>query len=194
MFTALAIVCDDFFVPSLEVIAERLNLSNDIAGATLMAAGGSAPELFTSLVGTFSESEVGFGTIVGSAVFNVLFVIGVCAISSSKVLALTWWPLARDCVYYAFSLFVLALFMRPREGEGSEGRIYWHEAFLLLLMYVGYVTVMGFNQRLYRFVLISILKKSSAEADELMADAEEEKADTSLLKPNNFRGESDHQN
>ena len=37
------------------------------------------PELATSFIGTFSGSAVGFGTIVGSAVFNVLFVIGMCA-------------------------------------------------------------------------------------------------------------------
>eukprot|EP00954_Amorphochlora_amoebiformis_P021325 1345637-Amorphochlora_amoeboformis.AAC.1 len=66
MFAALAIVCDEFFVPALEVIADRLNLQDDVAGATFMAAGGSAPELATSFVGTFvSRSDVGFGTIVG---------------------------------------------------------------------------------------------------------------------------------
>ena len=77
LFIGIAIICDELFVPALEVIAEQLNLSNDVAGATLMAAGGSAPELATSFVGTFQRSDVGFGTIVGSAVFNVLFVIGV---------------------------------------------------------------------------------------------------------------------
>ena len=42
----------------------------------MMAAGGSAPELFTSVIGVFiAISDVGIGTIVGSAVFNVLFVI-----------------------------------------------------------------------------------------------------------------------
>ena len=51
-----------------------------------MAAGGSAPELFTSFIGTFTQSTVGFGTIVGSAVFNVLFVIGMCAICSKEAL------------------------------------------------------------------------------------------------------------
>merc|ERR1719272_1777076 len=109
MFLALAISCDEFFVPALDVIVEVLDLSPDIAGATFMAAGGSAPELFTAMVGTFQESNVGFGTIVGSAVFNVLFVIGTCAVASEDVLSLTWWPLARDCAYYASSLIVLAL-------------------------------------------------------------------------------------
>jgi Ca2+/Na+ antiporter len=48
MFLGIAIVCDDFFVASLEAISENLNLSEDVAGATFMAAGSSAPELFSS--------------------------------------------------------------------------------------------------------------------------------------------------
>ncbi|KAL2724054.1 sodium/potassium/calcium exchanger Nckx30C isoform X7 [Vespula squamosa] len=68
MFVALAIVCDEFFVPSLDVIIEKLEIADDVAGATFMAAGGSAPELFTSVIGVFvSFDDVGIGTIVGSA-------------------------------------------------------------------------------------------------------------------------------
>merc|ERR1712178_111982 len=100
-----------------------------------MAAGGSAPELFTSLIGTFTASDVGFGTIVGSAVFNVLFVIGCCAIFSKETLCLTWWPLARDCVYYSISLCTLA-------GFFYDSKIDWYEALILFLMYFGYVLVM----------------------------------------------------
>ena len=67
MFWALAIVCDDYFVTSLEDISEALNLSSDVAGATFMAAGSSAPELFTSLMGVFAvKNDVGIGTIVGA--------------------------------------------------------------------------------------------------------------------------------
>ena len=61
----LAIICDDFFVPSLEGISEKLDLSEDVAGATFMAAGSSAPELFTSVAGVGVQSDVGVGTIVG---------------------------------------------------------------------------------------------------------------------------------
>uniref|UniRef100_A0A8C4HV96 Sodium/calcium exchanger membrane region domain-containing protein n=1 Tax=Dicentrarchus labrax TaxID=13489 RepID=A0A8C4HV96_DICLA len=81
MFYALALVCDDYFVPSLEKLCERLQLSEDVAGATFMAAGSSAPELFTSVIGVFiTKGDVGVGTIVGSAVFNILCIIGVCGI------------------------------------------------------------------------------------------------------------------
>ena len=65
-----------------------------IAARRWMAAGGSAPEFFTSLMGVFvANNDVGFGTIVGSAVFNVLFVIGLCAVFAKQTLDLTWWPL-----------------------------------------------------------------------------------------------------
>ncbi|CAB1442153.1 unnamed protein product [Pleuronectes platessa] len=86
MFYALALVCDDYFVPSLEKLCERLQLSEDVAGATFMAAGSSAPELFTSVIGVFiTKGDVGVGTIVGSAVFNILCIIGVCGIFTAKL-------------------------------------------------------------------------------------------------------------
>ena len=43
MFWGLAIICDDYFVASLEQLSEDLSLSPDVAGATFMAAGSSAP-------------------------------------------------------------------------------------------------------------------------------------------------------
>jgi Ca2+/Na+ antiporter len=148
MFLALAIVCDEFFVPALEEMssAHHLNLSMDVAGATLMAAGGSAPELFTSFVGTFQESDIGIGTIVGSAVFNVLFVIGMCTLLSKEVLTLTWWPLFRDSSYYAMGLIVLSILV----GVVSAQEVHWWEALLLLALYGGYVLLMAHNRKLYK--------------------------------------------
>ena len=145
MFIALSIIVDEFFVPSLEVIAEKWELSHDVAGATLMAAGGSAPELFTSFFGTFQESEIGFAAIVGSAVFNVLFVIAVCAFSVDEPLSLTWFPLARDCIYYILSLGILSLFF---VGIGPS-EITWIEATILLILYIGYIILMRYNERIY---------------------------------------------
>lgn len=146
MFVALAIVCDEFFVPSLDVIIEKLDIADDVAGATFMAAGGSAPELFTSIIGVFvSFDDVGIGTIVGSAVFNILFVIGMCAIFSRTVLSLTWWPLFRDCTFYSASLLTLIYFFR-------DSYIYWYEALVLFGFYLGYVSFMKWNQPMEKMV------------------------------------------
>lgn len=60
-----------------------LNMSNDVAGATFMAAATSAPELFVNVIGTFiTEGDIGVGTIVGSAVFNILAVAACCGIGA----------------------------------------------------------------------------------------------------------------
>ncbi|XP_031415810.1 sodium/potassium/calcium exchanger 2-like isoform X3 [Clupea harengus] len=139
MFISLAIVCDEFFVPALTVITEKLEISDDVAGATFMAAGGSAPELFTSVIGVFvSHSNVGIGTIVGSAVFNILFVIGMCAIFSREILNLTWWPLFRDVSFYIIGLIMLIIFF-------LDNYISYFESIGLLSCYISYVTFMKFN-------------------------------------------------
>lgn len=152
MFVALAIVCDEFFVPSLDVIIEKMDITDDVAGATFMAAGGSAPELFTSVIGVFvSFDDVGIGTIVGSAVFNILFVIGMCALFSKTVLSLTWWPLFRDCTFYSISLITLIIFFR-------DGEIEWNEALVLFCIYIAYVSFMKWNVQVERFVKKIIYK------------------------------------
>ncbi|XP_056907136.1 sodium/potassium/calcium exchanger 1 isoform X2 [Takifugu flavidus] len=139
MFIALAIVCDEFFVPALGVITDKLAISDDVAGATFMAAGGSAPELFTSLIGVFiAHSNVGIGTIVGSAVFNILFVIGMCALFSREVLHLTWWPLFRDVSFYILDLIMLIIFF-------LDNVIMWWESMMLVGGYTLYVIFMKFN-------------------------------------------------
>ncbi|XP_030289644.1 sodium/potassium/calcium exchanger 2-like isoform X2 [Sparus aurata] len=146
MFIALAIVCDEFFVPALTVITEKLEISDDVAGATFMAAGGSAPELFTSVIGVFvSHSNVGIGTIVGSAVFNILFVIGMCALFSKEVLNLTWWPLFRDVSFYIIGLLMLIYFF-------LDNQITLGESISLLMCYTCYVTFMKFNAKVELFV------------------------------------------
>ncbi|XP_052556455.1 sodium/potassium/calcium exchanger 2 isoform X1 [Tympanuchus pallidicinctus] len=156
MFIALAIVCDEFFVPSLTVITEKLSISDDVAGATFMAAGGSAPELFTSLIGVFiSHSNVGIGTIVGSAVFNILFVIGMCALFSREILNLTWWPLFRDVSFYIVDLILLIIFF-------LDNLIMWWESLTLLTAYFCYVTFMKFNVQVEEWVK-KILNRNKVE-------------------------------
>ncbi|XP_070589724.1 sodium/potassium/calcium exchanger 4 [Erythrolamprus reginae] len=145
MFYALAIVCDDFFVPSLEKICEKLHLSEDVAGATFMAAGSSTPELFASVIGVFiTHGDVGVGTIVGSAVFNILCIIGVCGIFAGQVVRLTWWSVCRDSAYYTLSVVVLIVFI-------YDEKIVWWESLILIIMYFFYILIMKFNMKLQNF-------------------------------------------
>jgi Ca2+/Na+ antiporter len=91
-FLALAIICDEYFCESLEAISEALSLSEDVAGATFMAAGSSAPELFTAIVTTLiTGGSAGLGTIVGSAVFNIMVIVGVTALCAGQKLKIYWY-------------------------------------------------------------------------------------------------------
>ncbi|XP_028295579.1 sodium/potassium/calcium exchanger 4 isoform X2 [Gouania willdenowi] len=147
MFLALAITCDEYFVTALEKICEKLDLSEDVAGATFMAAGSSAPELFASVIGVFiTHGDVGVGTIVGSAVFNVLCIIGVCGIFAGQVVLLTWWAVFRDSFYYILSVLALIAFI-------YDEKIVWWESLVLVLMYAGYILVMKFNSSMQRFFM-----------------------------------------
>lgn len=183
MFLALAIVCDEFFVPALEEMSSsrHLNLSMDVAGATLMAAGGSAPELFTSLFGTFTESEIGFGTIIGSAIFNVLFVIAMCAIFSKELLTLTWWPLFRDSFCYAIGLIVLAMFV----GVQSKEEIELWEACVLFSLYFVYIFIMWKNAAIYKMITgKDLVRPEEEESDDEEADAANGTTDPSQSNSN----------
>lgn len=88
----------------------ELKLSPDVAGATFMAAGSSAPELATVVIGVFfAKDDIGISGVIGSAVFNIMFVISVCALCSGTVCQLNWWPLVRDCFFYCVSILVMLI-------------------------------------------------------------------------------------
>ncbi|XP_049445995.1 sodium/potassium/calcium exchanger 4 isoform X2 [Epinephelus fuscoguttatus] len=172
MFLALAITCDEYFVTSLEKICEKLDLSEDVAGATFMAAGSSAPELFASVIGVFiTHGDVGVGTIVGSAVFNILCIIGVCGIFAGQVVMLTWWAVFRDSFYYILSVVALIAFI-------YDEKIVWWESLVLVVMYAGYILVMKFNSSMQRFFMGSKSDKNVANGN-AAASSEMEDGNTS---------------
>ncbi|CAM9452388.1 unnamed protein product, partial [Heterosigma akashiwo] len=72
IFITMSMICDEYFVAALEEMIKQYNISADVAGTVLMAAGTSIPELFAALVGLFfsDSSDAGLGTVVGSVVFN----------------------------------------------------------------------------------------------------------------------------
>ncbi|XP_013113461.1 sodium/potassium/calcium exchanger 3 isoform X1 [Stomoxys calcitrans] len=140
LFVALAVVCDEYFVPAVEKICAALNMSNDVAGATFMAAATSAPELFVNVIGTFiTEGDIGVGTIVGSAVFNILAVAACCGIGAGMTIPLDWWPLTRDSIAYGFTVAVLICVMH-------DERVEWYEALILVSLYAVYLAVMYFDK------------------------------------------------
>ena len=86
------------------------------------------------------------GTIVGSAAFNVLFVVALCALISSTVCELEPYPVVRDAGFYCIAVAVLVVII-------YDQRVYWYEALALVLLYFVYVAILKFNDRLSRFIL-----------------------------------------
>ena len=141
-FLGLAIVCDEYFCESLEQISSALSLSDDVAGATFMAAGSSAPELFTAIITIFvAPGEQGLGTIVGSAVFNLCVIVGVTALCAGQVLQLWWYPLVRDSTVYGISILMMAWAM-------YDGEVTVFESGCMVGAYVVYVALMMLNEKI----------------------------------------------
>ncbi|XP_033211118.1 sodium/potassium/calcium exchanger 4-like [Belonocnema kinseyi] len=160
-FLMTAYVCNDYLLPALDCICADLNISADVAGATFLATASCFPELFVNVVGTFlTESDLGVGTVVGSAVFNT-FVTPACgALSAAEAIHLKWGILSRDCIIYIISVSSLVLIM-------WDGVVTWYEATVLLMLFAGYFSILFFSRRITRlFARMSNKRKLSEEKSE----------------------------
>jgi cation:H+ antiporter len=113
-------------------MAQTLGVSEKIIGLTIVAAGTSLPELATSVVAALKKNaDIAIGNIVGSNIFNLLFILGV----SGMVRPLTYSPAFNTDIYLllAGTLFLfLAMFTGKRH---SLGRV---ESMILLAVYLAY--------------------------------------------------------
>lgn len=73
----------NFFVESASDLARTWGVSEHIIGLTIVAGGTSLPELATSIVAARKgNSAIAIGNVIGSNIFNIFFVIGICALVS----------------------------------------------------------------------------------------------------------------
>lgn len=129
-FYLMAKICDEYFIDSLDRIAKKSNMSSDAAGATLMAMGSSAPELFIAIIALIkayiepgvNNEAIGIGTIVGSAIFNVLVIIGAAALVRKALLA--WQPIVRDLLFYSLSIVLMIIAFRDFKITLTEAMIF----------------------------------------------------------------------
>lgn len=78
---ALIILGADVSVDAASEIARMIGLSERFIGLTIVALGTSLPELCTSVVAaTRGKADLAIGNIVGSNIFNILFVVGTTAL------------------------------------------------------------------------------------------------------------------
>lgn len=144
-FFLLARVVDLFFITSLDKISKDLRLSSDAAGATLMAVGSSAPELFVALFAVIKPGDhqvIGIGSIVGSAIFNLLAIVGGAALVRQAVLIKQ--PVIRDLIFYALSVALLVVFI-------WDGKLEIWETVVFLGVYALYVIAVVYHRKWFPY-------------------------------------------
>ena len=77
----LIVLGSQFAVSAATAMARILGLSQRFIGLTVVALGTSLPELFTSVTAARKGSaDIAIGNIVGSNIFNILFIVGLSAL------------------------------------------------------------------------------------------------------------------
>lgn len=111
-------------------IARRFGMSDNLIGMTIVALGTSLPELVTSVVAAKkNEVDMALGNVIGSNIFNILFVLGVAA--AIQPVAFTMANLVDTAVLIAMSGLVLLFCIRKKQ------LVRWQGA-LMLIIYAGY--------------------------------------------------------
>ena len=73
----------DFVVDGAKEIAKQFGMSENLIGLTIVAVGTSLPELVTSVVASRKdEIDMALGNVLGSNIFNVLFILGTAGVIS----------------------------------------------------------------------------------------------------------------
>lgn len=147
----------DFFVEGASAVARKLHVPSLVIGMTIVAMGTSLPELSVSVTASMAGSnQLAIGNVVGSNIFNLMVVLGSCAIFS--VLEVADDTIKKD---FPFSIIcALALVLLGLTGK-SLGHI---EGAVLLVAFVVFLISM-----------LNAAKKSRSEAAQ-MAEKDVEKA------------------
>ena len=146
----------DFFVDGASAVARLLKVPSVVIGLTIVAMGTSAPEAAVSITAGLSGSnEIAISNVIGSNIFNLLIVIGVCA--AIQAFATDMEILKRDMPVNIIVTLLLLLFLINGTLERWEGII-------LLLGMVAYLVV----------VVRSALKKRKEQTAETGEEKEED--------------------
>lgn len=129
----LLVLGSQWLVDSAVAIARHLGVSDLVIGLTIIAAGTSLPEVATSLIASLrGERDIAVGNVVGSNIFNILFILGIATMSSSTGLEVAGSALRFDLpVMVAVAVACLPIFFTGRRLDRWEG-------FLFLGYYVAY--------------------------------------------------------
>jgi len=141
-FFLLSFTADEFLSPSLQQIANTFSLSNSLAGVTLLAFGGGAPDVFASLSAANSNDlegiEMAIAVLLGSALFIQSVINAFVIYYSPTTISLNRAFFSRDAVFFGIGLSTLLYAIALR------GCIDLPMSILFIGLYVTYVVVVFF--------------------------------------------------
>lgn len=128
---AAIILGGNLVVDSASQIARNFGMSDNLIGLTIVACGTSLPELVTSAVAAKkNEVDMALGNVIGSNIFNILFVLGIAAAISP--IAFIQENMVDILVLTVMSLIVWAFAWSKKQIVRWEGAV-------MLLGYIGYL-------------------------------------------------------
>lgn len=127
---AAIILGGNLVVESAKTIALNLGMGETLVGLTVVALGTSLPELVTSIVAAKKgDSGIAMGNVVGSCIFNILFILGMAGVIS---------PMTADSAFFidtgiliGICLLMLLFAFTKKKTDRVEGGI-------CVLIYIGY--------------------------------------------------------
>lgn len=127
----------NFLTDGSAALAQRFRVSEFVIGLTIVAIGTSTPELVVSVLSAIGgQSDVAIGNVVGSNIFNVFVILGLCALV--RPLPLSRGNVRRDIpVGLGASLLLLAFTLPHLSATGHLDRIGRVEGIAMLLLYAG---------------------------------------------------------
>lgn len=127
----------NFLTDGSAAVAKRFRVPEFIIGLTVIAIGTSTPELVVSVLSAIAgKSGVAIGNVVGSNLFNVFVIVGICALI--RPLPLTSGNIRRDIPFGMIgSLLLLFMACDRMLGFGDSDRIGRVEGVCMFVAYIG---------------------------------------------------------
>lgn len=152
----------DFFVEGSSSVAKRLHVPSIIIGLTIVAMGTSLPETAVSVSASIAgNNELAVSNVVGSNIFNLMVVIGVCAMIATVNVAKE--TIKRDIPFSLICAGLLLIFGIVGFGDKSGMILGRLDGVIFLCTFAGYI-----------FYMVKIALKASKEGRKVEGGSEEE--------------------
>lgn len=131
----------DFFVEGSSSVAKKLKVPSIIIGLTIVAMGTSLPETAVSVTASLvNNNELAISNVVGSNIFNLMFVIGVCSILAPILVARE--TITRDIPFSIICALLLLVLGILGIGDASGMTLGHLDGIVFLILFAGYILLM----------------------------------------------------